>query len=114
MAGESLEVCFNTRQARKSVAYSLLLQVLARRMRIQPLLLWSLNAILPDGGVGIDRPDRVSCSATMGTGSDHVCLPEGYVVWLGRYVTPQETESLASLCARYKCTAGTKCILHSL
>ena len=107
-AGESIEVRLKTRQARKSVAHLLLRQVLARRMRIEPLLLWSLNAILPDGGIGVDRPDQVSCGLMMDTGSNNPCLPEGYVVWLGRYVLPQENESLAALCSRYKCTAGVK------
>jgi hypothetical protein len=107
-AAESIEVRFKTQQARKSVAHLILRQVLARRMRIEPLLLWSLNAILPDGGIGVDRPDQVSCGLMMDTGSNNPCLPEGYVVWLGRYVIPQENESLAALCSRYKCTAGVK------
>ena len=75
-------------------------------MRIEPLLLWSLNAALPDGGVGIDRPDRISCRLTTDNASSGACVPEGFVVWLGRYVVPERHESLEALCGRYKCTAG--------
>jgi hypothetical protein len=77
-------------------------------MRIEPLLLWSLNAALPDGGVGIDRPDRISCRLTTDNASSGACVPEGFVVWLGRYVVPERHESLEALCGRYKCTAGVK------
>jgi hypothetical protein len=82
-------------------------------MRINSLLLWSLNAVLPNGGVGIARPDQMSCGdpvtapASYSAGSG-TCVPQGFVVWLGRYVVTQENESLEALCARYKCTAGTK------
>jgi hypothetical protein len=75
-------------------------------MRIEPLLLWSLNAVMPDGSVGIDRPDRISCSLSADAGGSGFCVPEGSVVWLGRYVVPQNNQSLAALCGQYKCTAG--------
>ena len=75
-------------------------------MRVEQLLLWSLNAVMSDGSVGVDRPDRMSCGLTTGAASSGVCLPEGMVVWLGRYVVPRKNESLAALCGRYQCTAG--------
>lgn len=83
-------------------------------MRIEPLLLWSLNAALPDGSVGIDRPDQISCGTSTEAASSGFCLPEGFVVWLGRYVVPQKNESLQALCGRYKCTAGAKKLLFDL
>jgi len=84
-------------------------------MGIEPLLLWSLNAVSFDGSTVVDRPDRISCgvsgdSAPMGSLGNGVCLPEGFVVWLGRHVVPQQNESLADMCGRYKCTAGARVI----
>ena len=105
-AGESLEVGFHSPRAKHSFPHSVLPQVLARRMRVEQLLLWSLNAVMSDGSVGVDRPDRMSCGLTTSAASSGVCLPEGMVVWLGRYVVPRKNESLAALCGRYQCTAG--------
>jgi hypothetical protein len=75
-------------------------------MRTQPLLLWSLNSLMPNGSIGIDRPDRIGCSWAADSASRTHCVSEGTVVWLGRLVDPRPNESLAQLCGVYRCSAG--------